>query len=236
MINRIDEKFQELKKGGRKALIFYLTVGYPDMVTFMKLVTALENFGADLIELGVPFSDPVADGLTIQRTSEVALKQKINLKKSFLLAKELSKKSNIPLIFMSYYNPIYHYGLQKFAHDCKKTGISGVIIPDLPPEEATPLKNILKQDNVNLIFLIAPTSPQERMRMISKESQGFIYYVSLTGVTGARRNCPERLNLPCIKFTGSLKNQSVSVLASPSHLKRGRLESIAMGLSLAVPF
>ena len=186
MINRIDEKFQELKKGGRKALIFYLTVGYPDMVTFMKLVTALENFGADLIELGVPFSDPVADGLTIQRTSEVALKQKINLKKSFLLAKELSKKSNIPLIFMSYYNPIYHYGLQKFAHDCKKTGISGVIIPDLPPEEATPLKNNLKQDNVNLIFLIAPTSPQERMRMISKESQGFIYYVSLTGVTGAR--------------------------------------------------
>ena len=199
-MNRIDQKFQELKKKKEKALIFYLTVGYPDVPIFIKLVDVLEKSGADLIELGIPFSDPVADGLTIQRTSQEALKQKINLKKSFSLARDLAGNVNIPLVFMTYYNPVYRYGLKKFAYSCKENYVDGVIIPDLPPEEATPLNSVLKKYNVNLIFLIAPTSPEERIEMISKQSRGFIYYVSLTGVTGAREKLPRTIKLSLSKI------------------------------------
>jgi len=191
MINRIDKKFQELRKRGERALIFYLTVGYPDLATFTKLLFALERSGADLIELGVPFSDPVADGLTIQKTSEVALKQKITLKKTFSLAKDLDV--NIPLLLMTYYNPVYQYGLERFADACKRSGVEGVIVPDLPPEEANPLRRALKRHNLDLIFLIAPTSPEKRIKMIANLSKGFIYYVSLTGVTGAREKLPRTI-------------------------------------------
>jgi len=193
MTNRINQKFQELKKKKEKALIFYLTVGYPDIPIFIKLVDVLEKSGADLIELGIPFSDPVADGLTIQRTSQEALKQKISLKKSFSLAGNLAGNVNIPLVFMTYYNPVYRYGLKNFAYSCAENYVDGVIIPDLPPEEAVPLNSVLKKYNVNLIFLIAPTSPEERIEMISKQSRGFIYYVSLTGVTGAREKLPRTI-------------------------------------------
>ncbi|MCK4244617.1 MAG: tryptophan synthase subunit alpha [Candidatus Omnitrophica bacterium] len=198
MINRIDKKFQELRKRGERALIFYLTVGYPDLATFTKLLFALERSGADLIELGIPFSDPVADGLTIQKTSQVALKQKITLKKTFSLAKDLDV--NIPLLLMTYYNPVYQYGLKKFADSCKRNGIEGVIVPDLPPEEANPLRRALKRHNLDLIFLIAPTSPEKRIKMISNKSKGFIYYVSLTGVTGAREKLPKTIRLSLNKI------------------------------------
>ena len=200
MINRIDRKFQELKGREEKALIFYLTVGYPGVPIFIKLVDVLEKSGADLIELGIPFSDPVADGLTIQRTSREALKQKISLKKSFSLAKDLAGNVNIPLVFMTYYNPVYQYGLKKFAYSCKENYVDGVIIPDLPPEEAAPLNKALKKYNINLIFLIAPTSPKKRIEMISKQSRGFIYYVSLTGVTGARERLPGTIKLSLSKI------------------------------------
>ena len=200
MINRIDRKFQELKEKKEKALIIYVTVGYPDIPIFMKLVDVLEKSGADLIELGIPFSDPVADGLTIQRTSQEALKQKISLKKSFSLAKDLAGNVNVPLIFMTYYNPVYQYGLKKFACSCAENCVDGVIIPDLPPEEAVPLNKALKKYNINLIFLIAPTSPEKRVEMISKQSRGFIYYVSLTGVTGAREKLPGTIKLSLSKI------------------------------------
>ncbi len=193
MINRIDKEFQGLRERGERALIFYLTVGYPNISTFIELIITLEKSGADLIELGIPFSDPVADGLTIQKTSQEALKQKISLKKTFSLAKDL--EINIPLVLMTYYNPVYQYGLKKFADSCKKSGIDGIIVPDLPPEEANPLRNTLKSHNLDLIFLIAPTSPEKRIKMIANLSKGFIYYVSLTGVTGAREKLPKTIRL-----------------------------------------
>ncbi len=200
MINRIERKFQELKQKKEKALIFFLTVGYPDVPTFKKLVITLAESGVDLIELGIPFSDPVADGLTIQKSSQEALKKKINLKKSFLLAKELSRNVAAPFVFMGYYNPIYRYGLENFSRSCKKNHIDGVIIPDLPPEEAAPLDKVLKKYGIDLIFLIAPTSSEKRIEMISKQSRGFIYYVSLTGVTGARQKLPGTIKLSLSKI------------------------------------
>jgi len=187
-MNRIDQKFKQLKEQKKKAFIAYICVGDPDIKTTKSLVLELEESGVDIIELGVPFSDPLADGPTIQQASQRALKHKINLPKIFSLVRSLRKDTDIPIVLMTYYNPIYDYGLNDFIKAAHKAGVDGVIVPDLIPEEADELIFISRAYDFNTIFLAAPTSTKDRIRMIAKKSKGFIYYVSLTGVTGARKS------------------------------------------------
>lgn len=189
-MNRIDEKFKELKKKSRKAFIAYVTCGDPDLKTTKEIIITLSKSGVDIIELGVPFSDPLADGPTIQVASERALKNKISLKDILKFAKHLRSSVDIPLVIMSYYNPIFHYGIRNFIGDLKRSGLDGIIIPDLPPQEASQIELFARKADLATIYFIAPTSQDVRIKKIINHSKGFIYYVSLTGVTGTRKSLP----------------------------------------------
>ncbi|OGW85401.1 MAG: tryptophan synthase subunit alpha [Omnitrophica bacterium RIFCSPLOWO2_01_FULL_45_10] len=190
-MNRLDRKFKELNLRNLKAFAAYITAGDPGLDVTKRIVLALEEGGADIIELGIPFSDPLADGPTIQAASMRALKKRINLEKVFRLVKDLRKVTQIPVLFMTYYNPVLKYGLGRFFKKCSSNGVDGVIIPDLPQEEAKDVVTLGKDMRVATIFLAAPTSTKDRIRSIAKVSRGFIYYVSLTGVTGARARLPQ---------------------------------------------
>jgi tryptophan synthase alpha chain len=179
-----------LRKSKRPALIPFITAGDPDIGTTRKLVLELAKRGADLIELGVPFSDPLADGHIIQASSKRALDNGIRVGVILQLVKNLRKETQIPLVLMSYYNPIYQYGLEKFSKDAAIAGVDGVIISDLPPEEAVDWKKAAAGVGLDTIFLVAPTSTQARIKTIIAKSTGFIYYVSVTGITGARASLP----------------------------------------------
>jgi len=200
-MNRINKKFTELKKKNKKAFIAFITAGYPSLTVTAKLVLELEKRGVDIIELGVPFSDPLADGPVIQQASIYSLKKKTNLPKILDLVKYLRKVTDLPICLMSYYNPIFCLGDKNFIDKAVAAGVDGVIIPDLPPEEAKEfIKYANKKGLANICFL-APTSSPSRIKTISKISKGFIYYVALTGVTGTRRSLAADLknNLTRIK-------------------------------------
>ncbi|MCM8760889.1 MAG: tryptophan synthase subunit alpha [Candidatus Omnitrophica bacterium] len=190
-MNRIESKFNELKTKNKKAFIAYITAGDPDLATTQKIALALEKAGVDIIELGVPFSDPLADGPVIQAASQRALAKKVTMRKIFAMSASLRKKTEIPLVFMTYYNPVLRYGLKNFFYSCRKSGVDGVIVPDLPHEEAGELIKRGHAENVATIFLVAPTSTKKRVKDIVRSSKGFVYYVSLTGVTGARKKLPQ---------------------------------------------
>lgn len=177
-------KLQESFKN-KKALITYITAGDPTLVQTEKLVYALEKAGADIIELGIPFSDPLADGPIIQASHQRALKKKVSLKNVFALVKKLRKKTQVPIVFMLSDNLVEKYGKKKFYADCETFEVDGVIVPDLPPEEAkVDLSTEAQRAKVDNIFLIAPTSTEERIKIICDASSGFVYLVSLTGITG----------------------------------------------------
>jgi len=187
-MNRIDEKFMGLRSKGLKAFIAYITCGDPDLATTEKLILELARRGVDMVELGVPFSDPLADGTTIQRASERALQNKVSLKDILGLVKRLRKRRvGIPLVLFSYYNPIYKYGIGRLVKDLVASDVDGVIIPDLPPEDGKVLASDLAIHGLDMAYLAAPTSTPERIRMIARESDGVIYYVSRTGITGVRK-------------------------------------------------
>jgi len=192
-MNRIDAKFRELRKKGRKAFIAFITCGYPDMTTTEKLVLELEARGVDILELGVPFSDPLADGAVIQEASFQALQKKTYLPGILKMVRKLRRKANLPIALMTYYNPIFCFGEKKFVDAAVASGVDGVIIPDLPPEEAKVFLDYAKARGLANICFIAPTSSPKRVKFISRISQGFIYYVCLTGVTGARKSLPADL-------------------------------------------
>jgi len=175
------------------ALIPYITVGYPSVETTLKVVPLLASSGCDIIELGIPFSDPLADGATIQRASYEALRQGVTSEVCFEVAQELRQQVEIPLVFMTYYNPVLKFGLEKFCSKCAEVGIDGLIIPDLPPEEGEELEQSTRRHGVDLIYLLSPASTEERIQLVASRSSGFIYLVSLTGVTGARNELPEEL-------------------------------------------
>lgn len=187
-MNRIKKRFNRLKKARTKAFIVYITAGYPTLPATERIVLELEKAGVDIIEIGVPFSDPMADGLTIQKSSEKALDAGTSLEKILKSVRNIRKKSQIPIVLMSYLNPVYCHGIKKFVKDAVKCGVDGAIFPDLPPEEADEFEKAAKGKNFYIIFLASPTSTPERIKAIAKHSKGFIYYVSLTGVTGARDN------------------------------------------------
>lgn len=186
IMNRISKVFQRLSTNNEKALIPYITAGDPSLELTKKLVFQLEKSGADIIELGIPFSDPMADGPTIQRASERALANNVSLRDVLDLTSEIRMHTEIPIILFGYYNPFFTYGAEKFSRDAKEAGVDGVLIVDLPPEEVDELKVYVDKDSLDIIFLIAPTSNEERIKLITKKASGFIYYVSVTGVTGAR--------------------------------------------------
>ena len=189
--SRIEEKFKKLKEANQKALIPFITAGDPDLDTTKRLVIEMERAGADIIELGVPFSDPIADGPAIQKASYRSLKSGTTLKKIIGIVKELRRTTEIPLVLMTYYNPVFKYGISEFVRDATDAGVDGIIVPDLPPEEGEGIIEEGKRHNLNTIFLLAPTSTKERIKIVASASTGFIYYVSLTGVTGARKSLPE---------------------------------------------
>jgi tryptophan synthase alpha chain len=180
-------------KQGHTALIAYITTGYPSIDATLKAVPVLAENGCDIIELGIPFSDPLADGVTIQNASYRALQNGITTNICLELAGVLRKKVDTPLVFMSYYNPIYHYGIDKFCKACSISGIDGLIIPDLPPEEGVEIEESSSNNGIDLIYLLAPTSNNERIKLGAEHSRGFIYLVSVTGVTGARSFLPSGL-------------------------------------------
>ncbi len=186
-MSNIDSVFN---KPSHKALIPYVTAGYPDIETTLEIVPLLAELGSDIIEIGIPFSDPLADGVTIQKASHQALQNGITPKACLEMAEKLSNSVDIPLVFMSYYNPVFHYGLEAFCRDCKQAGISGLIIPDLLPEEGFELEAITGEHNLDLVYFLAPTSTSERIKLVAEKARGFIYLVSLTGVTGARDSLP----------------------------------------------
>jgi tryptophan synthase alpha chain len=188
--SRLTGVFESLKQRGQKALITFVTAGDPDMKRTGEIILELERAGSDIIELGVPFSDPMADGPTIQASYDRALKNNVTIASVLALVKDVRKKSDIPIVLFGYYNPVFTYGLRKFAKNARLAGVDGVLVVDLPPEEAGELERELKKDGVDLIYLLTPTSDARRMKLVSRRGSGFIYYVSLTGVTGARKKLP----------------------------------------------
>ena len=170
-----------------------LGVGYPSIEATLKVVPLLASCGCDIVELGIPFSDPLADGATIQKASFRALQNGVTPNRCLEVARQLSHEIDIPLVFMTYFNPVFSYGLEQFCSDCAHSGIDGLIIPDLPPEEGSELEASSQRQGLDLIYLLAPTSTEERIRLIAERSRGFIYLVSVTGVTGARDNLPSDL-------------------------------------------
>ena len=186
MTSRLDRTFAQLRQRGEKALIAYLMAGDPSLQETEQLVVALEQAGADIIELGVPFSDPIADGPVIQLAAERALRSGTSLRTILSMVARLRVRTQIPLVLMAYYNNIHAFGPERFCQEAAHAGVDGLIMPDMPPDEAGPLKGPAAAAGLPLIFLLAPTSTAERRIFVARQTQGFVYYVSLTGITGAK--------------------------------------------------
>jgi tryptophan synthase alpha chain len=217
-MSRITDVF----KPKHKALIGYLTAGYPDIKETPQIAAALAENGCDIIELGIPFSDPLADGATIQKSSYEALIKGTTPEACLKTAAVVKKSVSVPLLFMTYYNPVLNYGLQRFCHDCVEAGIDGLIVPDLPPEEGNELEAETIGNGLDLVYLLAPTSTDSRIATIAERSKGFIYMVSLTGVTGARDTLPLELE----DFVNRVRQKARQPLcvgfgiATPEHAQR----------------
>jgi tryptophan synthase alpha chain len=216
-MNRIQQKFQSLKTQKRKAFIAFITAGDPGLKTTEELVIALEEVGVDIIELGIPFSDPLADGPTIQASFFRALKKGTTVRKILETVKHIRLKTSIPIALMSSYNPILRFGEERFVNACVRAGVDGLIIPDLPPEEARVLRQAAKHHHIATIFFVAPTSTDKRIRANTKASSGFVYYVSLTGITGTQ------------KAVAGL------VVKQINHIKRFTIKPVCAGFGISSP-
>lgn len=192
-MSKIEEVFKDLRVKGRKAFIPYIMAGDPDLAKTEEVILFFEEVGADIVELGIPFTDPLADGPTIQRASERALKKGITLKKVLEFVKRIRRSIKIPIVLMTYYNPIFKYGEERFVKETVQYGANGIIVPDLPPDEATDLIRFSKREGLDTVFLLAPTSTEDRVKTVARTSSGFIYYVSITGITGSRLQIDESL-------------------------------------------
>ena len=225
-MSRISDVF----KPGYKALIAYITAGYPSMEATVNTAVTLAKNGCDIIELGIPFSDPLADGATIQKASHQALMEGVTPQACIEAAAEIRQKTTRPLIFMTYYNPVLNYGLKAFCESSLNAGINGLIVPDLPPEEGTELEEITKKHNLDLIYLLAPSSTDDRIELVAEKSRGFIYLVSLTGVTGARSTLSPELQ----SFVGRVRAKTKKPLCIgfgiSTALQAARVASYADGV------
>lgn len=209
-MSRIGERFAELRRLNRVALVPYITAGYPKADQTPEILLALAAAGADILEVGVPFSDPLADGVTIQRSSQQALTAGITPTRCFeFVAAARARGLDRPVVLMGYVNPILRYGVAAYLAAAARAGVDGLIVPDLPVEEADEIRTACRQHEIDLIFLVAPTSPDDRIRSIADRASGFLYCVSLTGVTGARPNL--QTDLPA--FLGRVRRQTDLPLA-----------------------
>ncbi len=199
----IAQTFAQCRSDKRTALMPFLVSGYPNERTFVRLLKKFEQSGADLIEIGIPFSDPLADGKTIQAASQKALENGVSIEKTFQFLSKLNDYKT-PLILMSYFNPVFHYGFERFLRKSYKIGVRGLIVPDLIPEEGSQIQKISTSHNIDLIYLLAPTSNGTRRKLIIDKSHGFIYLVSLAGVTGARKALPSSL----VRYITQVKKES----------------------------
>ena len=217
MTSRIEKTFRKLKKERKKAFIPYIMSGDPSLEKTKEIVLMFERCGADIVELGVPFTDPLADGPTIQRASERALKKGVTLRRVIAFVKDVREITRIPIVLMTYYNPVFKYGEEYFVTDAKEAAIDGVIIPDLPPDEADSFIRVSKKVGLDTIFLLAPTSTPDRIKRVAKASRGFIYYVSITGITGGR-----------LLLDGSIE-------ASVEDIRKHTDKPIAVGFGVSTP-
>jgi tryptophan synthase alpha chain len=216
---RIEARFDMLREKGEKALIPFLTAGDPDLETTEALVLAMAAAGADIIELGVPFSDPSAEGPTIQRSSARSLAAGTSLRSILRLVDRLRARVEQPIILMGYANPVHAMGAKAFAKVASEVGVDGIIIPDLTPEDGAPYLDPIRESGIDVILLAAPTTRPERLEMLVRETQGFLYYVSLQGVTGARASMAPDVEEK-VRFAKSLGEMPVCVgfgVATPEH-------------------
>lgn len=186
MSSRITGTFKEIRRKNGRAFIPYIMAGDPNIKRTGELIRVLEDCGADIIELGVPFSDPLADGPTIQQAAQRALDEGVTLSTVIGLVAEIRIATQIPIILMTYYNPIFKYDEERFVRDATAAGVDGIIVPDLPPDEAGNLMKYSRKSGLDTIFLLAPTSTEDRIQKVARASKGFIYYVPMTGITGSK--------------------------------------------------
>ena len=221
-MNRIDAKFKELKQNNKKGFVAYIAAGDPTLERTKEIVLALEKAGADVVELGIPFSDPLADGVVNQRAAERALKNDVSLADVIKLVADIRRQSQVPIVFYIYINLVIRYGIQRFVQDAAKAGVDGVLALDFPPEEWGDYKKLMDENGVSIITLIAPTSSEERIKMISELGTGFIYYVSRTGVTGARDSIEETVEAQVEKIR-SFTDKPIAVgfgISSREHVQQ----------------
>ena len=222
---KITQAFIQARHERRGTLIPYFMCGYPSAEQSVEIILAAAEGGADIIELGMPFSDPLADGATVQHAGHIALERGMSIRGCMEFARQVSAKSTVPLILMGYYNPVMAYGVARFCVDAKANGVNGLIIPDLPMEEAEPLLQEVIENSLALNFLIPPTTPNERIAKVAEltasETGGFVYCVSLSGVTGSRTSLPPHLRSFIERVKGYTKDIPVAVgfgLSTPEHI------------------
>ncbi len=223
-LSKIDNTFLELRKINKLALMPFIMAGDPNIEITSKILLKLQEKGADLIELGIPYSDPLADGPIIQLSASKALKAGTTSIKVIQLLESLKNKLHIPVILFSYFNPILSFGFENFCELASRAGVAGLIIPDLPLEEAFKFSEIISSFSIDLILLVAPNTPFERMKMISNNTKGFIYLVSVTGVTGERNKIENRVESLISKLRG-ISDNPVAVgfgISSPEHIDKVR--------------
>ncbi len=231
-MGRLKETFKNISESGSPGVIPFLTVGFPSIEDTISIVKVLEDSGASVVELGVPFSDPLADGPTIQRSSFYAVERGVTVANCLEVCKELRKQGvQIPLVLMGYYNPFLSYGIEQFAQDAKDSGVDGVIVPDLPHEESHNLANALLSNQLDLIPLLAPTSTDNRIAKSCEPASGFVYCVSLNGVTGVREQMPEGV----LDITKRIRHHTPLPIAVGFGIsKRQHVESVGASAQAAV--
>ena len=220
-MSRIGERFAQRRKEGRKAFVAFLTAGDPSLERTVAAARELERAGADVLELGVPFSDPLADGPVIQRASQRALERGVRLADVLATVRRIRQASELPLLLFSYFNPLLQYGLGRLAADARDAGVDGVLVTDLPPEEADEWLEVARPAGLDTVFLAAPTSPDARLRKVAEASRGFVYAVSRTGVTGERAALSDDAR-PLVERLRGLTGEPVALgfgIASPEQAR-----------------
>lgn len=235
-MSRLATALSRAREQGRLALIPYLTAGDPDADTTRDIVWMLDKEGVDIVELGVPFSDPLADGVTIQRAAERALAGGMTLAGTLELAGEIRAGSQLPLMLFTYFNPIYRLGVETFARDAARAGLDGVLVTDLPPEEAGSYRDTLIDAGLDPVFMLSPTSGADRVKLVAEKTRGFIYYVARTGVTGERDTLPDGLRdeVARLRLTTGLPVAVGFGLSRREHLEAlaGAADAVVVGSAL----